>query len=113
MTALNRQPRPCRVSTARCSSGESGGGEASRLAMVPSLPNRAGRAMRTVQDLRTVDRAQKAGTFGRMQGKLIALEGIDGSGTTTQTRALADALAKRGHRVRPTCEPTETSTGKA
>ena len=48
-----------------------------------------------------------------MQGKLIALEGIDGSGTTTQTRALADALAKRGHRVRPTCEPTETSTGKA
>ncbi|MBK6848658.1 MAG: dTMP kinase [Proteobacteria bacterium] len=48
------------------------------------------------------------------RGALVALEGIDGSGTTTQTRQLVDALVRGSATTPPlraaaTCEP---STGK-
>lgn len=45
------------------------------------------------------------------RGKLIVLEGIDGSGTTTQTSLLADELSSRGHSVLTTREPTGRSIG--
>jgi dTMP kinase len=43
---------------------------------------------------------------------LIALEGIDGAGTTTQTRLLQSALTERGHSVHATCEPSQGPVGK-
>ncbi len=45
-------------------------------------------------------------------GRFIAIEGIDGSGTTLQTRALADWLAARGHRVIETREPSRGAIGR-
>jgi dTMP kinase len=45
------------------------------------------------------------------RGKLIVLEGIDGSGTTTQTSLLADELTARGHAVLTTREPTGRAIG--
>lgn len=43
----------------------------------------------------------------------IALEGIDGSGTSTQTRALASRLiAETGRRVHQTCEPSRGPIGR-
>lgn len=44
-------------------------------------------------------------------GKLIALEGIDGAGTTTQCRMLAEALQGRGVPVHLTAEPTKGPIG--
>jgi dTMP kinase len=41
----------------------------------------------------------------------IVLEGIDGSGTTTQCVALATALRSRGHRVHETREPSRGEIG--
>lgn len=41
----------------------------------------------------------------------IALEGIDGSGKSTQARRLADQLARQGHRVYATFEPTNSRIG--
>jgi dTMP kinase len=46
------------------------------------------------------------------QGRLIALEGIDGSGKTTQMAALATGLARLGHRVYRTCEPSDGPVGQ-
>jgi dTMP kinase len=46
------------------------------------------------------------------QGRFIVLEGIDGSGTTTQAKRLAEALEARGHSVCLTCEPTPGPVGK-
>lgn len=45
-------------------------------------------------------------------GLLIALEGLDGSGTTTQARALSMALRARGHTVLETREPTDGGVGR-
>lgn len=45
-------------------------------------------------------------------GLFIALEGIDGSGTSTQTRALAARLRGRGLRVHETCEPSRGPIGR-
>jgi dTMP kinase len=45
------------------------------------------------------------------RGRFIALEGIDGSGTTSQRGALATALRARGHVVLETCEPSSGSIG--
>jgi len=39
-------------------------------------------------------------------GKFIAIEGIDGSGTTTQTKLLYNWMKKRGYKVYFTKEPT-------
>ncbi|MDF1565212.1 MAG: dTMP kinase [Deltaproteobacteria bacterium] len=40
------------------------------------------------------------------RGRLIALEGIDGVGTTTQAHLLCERLAAAGHRVHRTYEPS-------
>lgn len=45
------------------------------------------------------------------RGCFIALEGIDGSGTTSQRGALAAVLRDRGHVVLETCEPSTRSIG--
>lgn len=44
--------------------------------------------------------------------RFIALEGVDGSGKSTQARLLADALAARGIAVTPTREPGGTPLGE-
>ncbi len=45
-------------------------------------------------------------------GMLIAFEGIDGVGKTTQVRLLAEALTKMGHNVVSTEEPTNSRFGQ-
>jgi dTMP kinase len=47
-----------------------------------------------------------------MAGTFIALEGIDGSGTTLQTERLARALRDSGHTVLETREPSDGSIGR-
>lgn len=44
--------------------------------------------------------------------RFIALEGIDGSGTTTQAAALTAWLTARGHRVHRTREPSSGEIGR-
>lgn len=44
--------------------------------------------------------------------KLLVLEGLDGAGTTTQARRLADALAARGHATHVTREPSDGPIGR-
>lgn len=46
------------------------------------------------------------------KGKFIVIEGLDGSGKTTQISLLQQHLTERGRRVFVTAEPTESSTGK-
>lgn len=46
------------------------------------------------------------------KGSLIALEGIDGSGTTTHLRHLAEAARKAGHTVHCTAEPSSGLIGR-
>lgn len=46
------------------------------------------------------------------RGVFIALEGIDGSGTSSQRVALAAALRERGHEVIETYEPSSGSIGR-
>ncbi|MFW9831239.1 MAG: dTMP kinase [Candidatus Thorarchaeota archaeon] len=46
------------------------------------------------------------------QGLFIALEGIDGSGTTTHTKLLANWLRRKGLTVVQTHEPTEHRIGR-
>lgn len=41
----------------------------------------------------------------------IALEGIDGSGKSTQTRLLGEQLASQGHKIYTTFEPTDSPIG--
>jgi len=45
------------------------------------------------------------------QNMFIALEGIDGSGKSTQTRLLAEKLAEAGHKVHTTFEPSDGTIG--
>lgn len=45
------------------------------------------------------------------EGRFVVLEGIDGSGTTTQTELLAEHLRRQGRRVVTTCEPTDGRVG--
>lgn len=47
----------------------------------------------------------------RFPGAFIVLEGIDGSGSTTHTKLLAQALRARGLRVVETCEPSSGPVG--
>lgn len=46
-----------------------------------------------------------------MSGVFIVLEGPDGSGTTTQSKMLAEALIHEGKNVLLTCEPTDGPIG--
>ena len=47
-----------------------------------------------------------------MTGKFIALEGIDGSGKSTQLKLAADRLRQLGYDVRETREPTDFPVGR-
>lgn len=47
-----------------------------------------------------------------LPGKFIALEGIDGSGKTTQAKLLVKSLKKAGFKAIYTHEPTDAPTGK-
>lgn len=47
----------------------------------------------------------------RRTGRFIVLEGIDGAGTTTQSRLLCDWLRSIGRRVLPTREPSDGPIG--
>jgi dTMP kinase len=47
-----------------------------------------------------------------MRGKLIVLEGIDGSGKTTLSRGIAERLRAFGHNVVVTKEPTDGPLGQ-
>ncbi len=47
-----------------------------------------------------------------MRGRFIVLEGIDGSGTTTQARRLVDALCARGQACLLTAEPSRGEIGR-
>lgn len=46
-----------------------------------------------------------------MAGRFIVLEGLDGSGKSTQITRLAQSLRARGRRVHCTAEPTDSATG--
>lgn len=46
------------------------------------------------------------------RGRLIAIEGIDGAGTTTQAQRLSTALAERGRATHLTREPSDGPIGK-
>ena len=48
-----------------------------------------------------------------MRGVLITVEGVEGSGKTTQCRLLAEWLRGQGHRVRETSEPDGSPIGAA
>lgn len=47
------------------------------------------------------------------RGRFIVLEGIDGSGTTSQVQALRRALEDRGHGVLATHQPSDGSIGRS
>lgn len=47
-----------------------------------------------------------------MRGRLIAFEGIDGSGKSSTLARVADALRKEGHDVVATAEETDTPQGR-
>jgi len=46
------------------------------------------------------------------RGVLLALEGVDGCGKSTQAELLAAALRERGLEVVLTCEPTDSPLGQ-
>ncbi|HEY5658824.1 MAG TPA: dTMP kinase [Myxococcota bacterium] len=46
------------------------------------------------------------------RGRLLALEGLDGCGKSTQIEPLADALRRAGHEVLATYEPTDGPHGR-
>jgi len=52
-------------------------------------------------------------TIDRRRGRFLTLEGLDGSGKTTQLRLLAERLRRQGLEVIETVEPGGTSIGNA
>lgn len=46
-----------------------------------------------------------------MKNVFIALEGIDGSGKSTQAALLKELFEKAGHKIHLTCEPTDSPIG--
>jgi dTMP kinase len=53
-----------------------------------------------------------APNMNRKNGVFIVLEGLDGSGTTTQAKRLHQTLIERGLSAHPTFEPTDEPVGK-
>lgn len=51
-------------------------------------------------------------TEARAKGRFIVLEGVDGCGSTTQTRRVVERLQSAGRDARSTCEPSEGPVGK-
>lgn len=47
-----------------------------------------------------------------MRGRFIVIEGMDGAGTTTQTRLLRSQFERLGRRVHATSEPTSQAVGR-
>ena len=47
----------------------------------------------------------------RLRGRLIVVEGLDGAGTTTQSRLLGERLAAEGRKVHVTAEPSRGPVG--
>lgn len=47
-----------------------------------------------------------------MASKYVAIEGMDGSGKTTQAKMLADFLKKQGFKVLSVTEPSKNALGK-
>jgi dTMP kinase len=47
----------------------------------------------------------------RARGRLIVVEGLDGAGTTTQSRLLGERLAAEGRKVHVTAEPSRGPVG--
>ena len=45
-------------------------------------------------------------------GHFIVIEGLDGAGTTTQAKMLADRLMDRGHRAQMTAQPSDGPIGR-
>lgn len=45
-------------------------------------------------------------------GKFIIIEGLDGTGKTTQIKKLAEYISAKGEQVFITCEPTENDSGR-
>lgn len=62
------------------------------------------------------DNTCNSSTFNRLlhmhQPIFIALEGIDGSGKSTQCRLLTEYFNQKGMKVHTTCEPTDSPAGK-
>jgi dTMP kinase len=58
-----------------------------------------------------VTQSDDSPTTLRQRGRFIVVEGIDGSGSTTHTKALVKALKKRGVTAHRTCEPTSGPVG--
>src|SRR5688572_29817595 len=54
---------------------------------------------------------EKSPDTRRQRGRLIVIEGIDASGSTTHGKLLMKALKLRGHDVLLTCEPTSGPVG--
>jgi dTMP kinase len=50
--------------------------------------------------------AASSADYRHLAGRFIVLEGIDGSGTTTQAQRLVAALSRAGLGARFTCEPS-------
>ena len=55
---------------------------------------------------------QKQNIEQKRQGVLVAFEGIDGTGKSTQIRLLAESLRDMGHTVQFTREPTNGPVGQ-
>jgi len=53
----------------------------------------------------------RAGRAGARRGRFVVLEGLDGAGTTTQARLLAEALRADGRTVHVTAEPSGGPVG--
>lgn len=47
-----------------------------------------------------------------LKGAFLVLEGVDGSGKTTQAKFLCSALGREGYKVHPTAEPSRSAAGR-
>lgn len=56
--------------------------------------------------------AARGANHRHLAGRFIVLEGIDGSGTTTQAQRLVATLVRAGHDARFTCEPSGGPHGR-